>query len=296
MKKPNFLIIGAPKSGTTSIAHSISQHPDIFMPDVESDFFPLEYEKGAKFYWDTYFKDWKGEDTIGERYTSNLYIPYVPSRMKEFAPEAKLFVIVRNPVERAHSEWWMYSAQDFERAPFLEAIAENLKRVEAGTFLDKEQERNSWKKRLSYQAGKVDLSTYVEAGYYAQYIKRYLKFFPSSQLKIVFFEDIQKDAAKVTRDAWKFLGVNPDVQFQEVAAQNAALSKEYIHLVRLAKRSRLVKILPTSLKRSVKQFFSKAQNRPSIDESTRQLLLRHYYPHNRKLERLTGRDLSHWDR
>lgn len=295
MKQLDFLIIGAPKCGTTSFAHYLSQHPDIFMPDVESDFFPLEYDKGPKFYWDTYFKEWKGEKIIGERFTSNLYIPYVPSRVKEFTPKATLFVVVRNPVERAHSEWWMYSAQDFERASFPEAIARNMKRIQEGTFLDERKERASWEKRLSYAVGKVDLSTYVEAGYYAQYIKRYLEFFPKSQVKIVFFDDLKKDAVKVTRDTWKFLGASQHAKVQDVAAQNEALSKQYINLVRVAKRTRLVKILPTSLKRAVKKFLSKAQNRPAMDESTRQLLIRHYRAHNLDLEKLTGRDLSHWN-
>ena len=103
MKRPNFLILGAGKSGTNSLYHYLGQHPDVFLSTPKEPFyFEAEYEKGLKFYWDTYFNGWNGQRAVGEARVANLFLPYIPQRIKESLPQSKLIVTLRNPTHRAH--------------------------------------------------------------------------------------------------------------------------------------------------------------------------------------------------
>ena len=106
---PNFFILGAPKSGTTTLYHALEKHPAVHLSTPkEPYYFEDEYEQGPEFYWRTYFAaGWKGQSLIGDARAAHLYLPYVPRRIYTTVPEARLVAILRNPVERAFSHWWM---------------------------------------------------------------------------------------------------------------------------------------------------------------------------------------------
>jgi hypothetical protein len=106
---PNFLIIGSQKAGTTSLYNILKQHPEVFMPEKkEVNFFFLdsEFRKGIEYY-QRFFADIPpGKKAYGEASPGYICHPQAPARIKEYLPEVKLVLTVRNPIERAYSQYW----------------------------------------------------------------------------------------------------------------------------------------------------------------------------------------------
>jgi hypothetical protein len=180
--KPNFLIIGAPKAGTTSLWAYLRQHPEIFMTDQkELNYFSRDdvYLKGWPWYMEMFHR-YKGELAVGEASPSYCMIisyPKVIRRIAENLPDAKLIYIVRDPFERVRSAWlqFLYTGH---------AIS--------GNFIQ-------------------DIKEYgpmIEQSLYWQCISAYKSYFLDENILILFFEDLQTDAAQVVRHCYKFLGVD----------------------------------------------------------------------------------------
>ena len=129
----NFFILGAGRRGTTSLYQYLSQHPDVLMSTPkEPVFFEAEYENGLAYYRDRYLKGWNGESALGEARPANLLLPYVAPRIRENFPDAKLVAILRNPVDRAYSHWWVKYCDGIEKRAFVAAVEENLARIASG--------------------------------------------------------------------------------------------------------------------------------------------------------------------
>ena len=139
----NFFILGAARSGTTSLYQYLARHPDVLMSTPkEPVFFEAEYENGLAYYRDRYFKGWNGEPALGEARPANLLLSYVAPRIRESFPDAKLVAILRNPVDRAYSHWWVKYCDGIEKRAFVAAVEENLARIASGVrFEGQEGER-----------------------------------------------------------------------------------------------------------------------------------------------------------
>ena len=305
MKKPNFFIIGAAKSGTSSLYHYIRQHPDVCMSiPKETWFFCFEdYDNGIQWYWNRYFANhYKGQSAIGEASPWYLHMPHVAQRISEACPDAKLIAILRNPVERAFSEWWMAICAGVERLPFQEAIRDNLLRLETQHDpMEKTVESaRQWLIYRGLRQGKVtDISkrprTYVENGYYAIQLERYYKYFSKARIKVFLFEDLLKNPLDVVRQTWEFIGVDSNVPV-DLAPRNVAagcIGGYFLHLVRYRPITAR-RIIPKAIKRRVVNLMKNLGEKPRIDTNTRRLLTEHYYEHNVRLAEMLGRDLNAW--
>ena len=111
MAMPNFLIIGAMKSGTTALYYYLEQHPQVYMSPVkEPNFFCSEENSDGDFatrlgaYQDL-FRDVSGEKAIGEASHCYLYEPEAAARIQEYITDAKLIAVLRDPVDRAYSHF-----------------------------------------------------------------------------------------------------------------------------------------------------------------------------------------------
>src|SRR5204862_1223537 len=112
MALPSFFVVGAAKSGTTSLHVYLDQHPDIFMSKPkEPFFFEAEYDRGPEYYYRRYFGGWNGQREVGESRHRNLYFPYIPARIHSYNPNARIIAVLRNPAERAISHWWHWYAR-----------------------------------------------------------------------------------------------------------------------------------------------------------------------------------------
>src|SRR5215210_1748036 len=151
---PNFLVIGAGKSGTTSLYHYLRQHPDVYMSPVKEPlFFAAEggrirfpgpdgrmISRAANPGAVTRMKDYRalfagvsGKKAVGEASPQYLYTPEAPLRIKHYVPEAKLIAVLRNPVERAYSAFLHRTRLGREPlADFSEALRQEDSRMREG--------------------------------------------------------------------------------------------------------------------------------------------------------------------
>jgi len=120
---PNFLIVGAQKAGTSSMVIYLSEHPDVSVPLNEIHFFDIDerYKKGLKWY-EKHFKKWNGQKAIGEKTPIYMYLEKVPARIAKDLPNIKLIFMLRNPTDRAWSNYWMRVRKGREFLSFREVL------------------------------------------------------------------------------------------------------------------------------------------------------------------------------
>ena len=196
MKTIDFAIIGAGKSGTTSLFRYLSAHPDIYMPEVkELSFFavPSLYEKTVEWYHREFYANVESSLLWGEASPAYMSYQETPHRLVEYNPDLKLIALLRNPVDRAFSHHQHLVRAGRERRGFSECIR---MLVERGRVPDSEIEcSDGWH------------CEYVMDGEYGRLLENYLNFFPASQMRVYFFEDLVSDPHSLTEDLYEWLGV-----------------------------------------------------------------------------------------
>jgi hypothetical protein len=194
---PTFLMIGAARSGTTTWYSCLQQHPEIFLPASkrpEPHFFlkEAEYCRGLEYYSQRYFAAGQQMRVRGEASTSYICHDWVAQRIKQHLPDVKLLVMLRNPVDRAFSNYWHTVKSGLEKESFDDALRleEQRAREAADPFLRT-----------------IRPFAYVERGYYCQQLRHYLRFFPPEQLQVFLLDDWLSDPLAVLRKTFAFLGV-----------------------------------------------------------------------------------------
>ena len=302
-KLPDFLIIGAGKSGTTSINNYIKQHPEIFIPEKkEPNFFAyetiernsiLEDKDLCKHYdnsitniedYINLFKDAKEGLIKGE--TSNIYMynKDAPLRIKYYIPTAKFIAIFRNPVDRLISR-------------YLHLCRENLNK---GINFDDIFNKNSiWWNR-------PDL---IQEGFYHKNLSNFMRYFDRHQFLLLLYDDLIDDQAGVLKKIFEFLDVNPKYKPNTTIAYNKSglIRNKFIHPFIDGKsiiHRTLKKIFPSTYKKAKKSiwiqqlFYSlKSKNlyKPQIDADLRMKILNSIYKDDiLAFQDIIKRDLTHW--
>jgi Sulfotransferase domain len=179
---PNFIVIGAMKSGTTSLFHYLRAHPQVYMsPLKEVDFFIEEgnWSRGFEWYRKQFEKAGDRASAVGEASTSYTKYPEyegVPERIARHLPDVRLIYLVRDPIERIRSHYQHRSLIGAERAPFDEAVLGDPR--------------------------------YLDCSRYAMQIERYVGPFPRERLLVVTSEDLRSSRAPTVRRIYRFLGVD----------------------------------------------------------------------------------------
>jgi Sulfotransferase domain len=301
VNRPSFFLLGASKAGTTSLHYYLAQHPDILMSDPkEPAFFRLEYERGADWYWATYFRRYSGQRAAGDGAPQHLHLPFVAARIATTAPEARLLVLCRHPVERAVSAWRHNVRLGIEPLPFDAAVERNLRRLERGETFEGEEGARRYRE-VGGREGNAGLQRafgfYVEPGHYTEHIERYRRLFGAERLRVLFFDDLVADPAGVTAEAVAFLGLPPH-PLRDARPQNEATSAGATRLNSLIARLPGVRLVSPELRTRVRALVARVGKRgappPPVDESALLGLDEHYRPHNRRLTELTGRALDGW--
>jgi hypothetical protein len=283
MALPDFLCVGAQKAGTTTLYHTLKQHPDIFLsPDEEVHFFDddAHYGQGLSWY-ENRFAGHRGERAVGEVTPAYLYFDYVPQRIRDsLGSDIKLIFIFRDPATRAFSHYLMNVRKGFEDRSFEEALT-----------LEPERIRGGYRERLIY--------SYINRGLYSTQLKRYLELFPKeSMLFLVFEEDIKKNREETFRKVCAHLNVDP-IDLNTSGHQNPALMprSRILGKVLYAESSivrNLKRLLPIGLKDGLKSLLMKRADSRLSPELHEHILLEHFRDDIRELEKLTGLDLSVW--
>jgi hypothetical protein len=289
MVLPNFLVIGAQKAGTGWLARNLAQHPDVCLIDREIHYFNLErhYDRGIVWY-EQFFSPGDGKLWVGEKTPNYLWVtpnkisskfgnhlPNVHKNLYEALPNAKLIVVLRNPVERAISALNHYRRQG-QISP--------LDRVD-DILLGKKQ-------HLAEMFGILSM------GYYYRHIKAYFDCFDPSQLLILIFEeDIAIDPAIALKKVCNFLEIDDSFEFKDRSRQfntftdiriGEALFNYFNPLPDMTSISRLNRYL----RKSPLLGPPIAKARPS--KATLSKLYERYTEDNEKLFDLLGRRVESW--
>lgn len=301
-KNLDFLIIGSGKSGTTSLADLINQHPDVLITNPKEPWFfdTNDYKNGMGWYWKQYLKHYAGERFVGEASSQTLFVPYAAERLRQTIPDAKLIVILRNPIERAYSDWWMKSCSKFEKEEFDEAIIQNISQIDAGIdFSDPEL----WQSYMNvHKEGRLLYRTYVDYGFYAKQLERYYTIFPKKQIHVLLFEDLIKDPNLTAKAVWEFLGLeNYSHLTLDTSPKNSAERRFYSSFMLLVRKFTIISSVAVYLPSGFKQFVhsvlrrvgrKKGHHQPSRKISDALNVL--YKNDIEQLELQIQRDLSAW--
>jgi len=302
IRLPTFLLLGPPKCGTTALAQYLGAHPDVFLSrPKEPHFFDSDYAKGLGSYLDDHFAGWQAGRVAGEATPSYLAMPWVPVRVGRDLPDARLIAILRDPVERAYSSWWMFHVRGMEPLSFEAALHDNLERLERGVRLEGDAGASAWREHIEAirRGDRIRIRTYLDSGYYARQLRRWFEHFPREQLRVVFSDDLKANRDAVVRTLWRFLGVADDAALPEGGPVNGALGSKARGLLRVARATRLIRLrslLPDTVTSSVKRKLATFGAQPPLAPEVREQWLRHFEPHVNDLEQLLGVDLEAWRR
>ena len=294
MTLPNFLIIGAPRCGTTSLYEYLQQHPDVFMSEVKEPHFfafeedsaperlpePDDYIRNFAEYC-ALFEPGKAKKAIGEASSMYLESHEAPARIHRMIPDARLVALLRNPADRAYSHYTIHREIFIDPAPtFREALEQEPQRIRDGW-------RSNWR--------------YREHGFYAKHLTNFYKHFDPSQVRVYLFEDLTKRPQETLADLCSFLGIDPSFSFDTSTAHNpsAAPRNPELHkfLLKPSPVRGIVKALVPEKLRVATRDALRQMNREkpaALDEATRQEMLDGYREDIAQLEQLLRRDLSHW--
>jgi len=187
---PDFLHIGAGKCASTWLWEVCKEHPEIYVPQYDYDnvnFFTVRYHKGLGWYERTYFSEYNGEPRVGE--FSNSYMEYLPAldRIARHLPDAKLSMILRNPVDTIFLGW----AQTYLKGK----VAEHPECWRDLSFV------------LDHH-GHAFFRLWAEGEFYARHLKNVYARFPKDRVLVMIYEDLCSDPGKFLEHFFSFLEVD----------------------------------------------------------------------------------------
>lgn len=285
---PNFLFIGAEKSGTTWFYRRLKEHPDIFLPETkEIHFFNrynsnlVEHDHYARFslsWYENFFRTCGGERVVGEVTPMYLCDPCAPERIKIVLPKVKLICCLRNPVDRAYSHYWMARRKEHTHLSFAQVIESREPR-------------------------------FIERGLYHKQLQAYFDLFAPEQVLVLIHEEVFRQPARALQRVCRFLEVNPS--FPQVAAEtreeeNASAEYRSPRLLKVVTRAATLmrghkaagRLLDTmkavGLTDRVKMLNRKERGYPPMRSEQRSRLEAYYTAGIARLEALLGRSIDVW--
>jgi hypothetical protein len=287
---PNLFLVGAMKSGTTSLAWLLGQHPGIYLSRwKEPMFFNLasdEFDPLARLSSISSWEDYLGlfEEGAGRPYRLDASTWYLPSSVAaaaiaRHAPEARILVQLRDPARRAYSAYHHLAREQGGRIESFE------------TCLEQEEEH--------IRRRSTPMRRLVSAGLYAEQLKRFYDYFPSERIWVGTFEDFVSDQARTLDDIFRFLGLPPGPSLPAVQINQSGIPRSTF-LFRLLQKSRswrrgIGRMLPKKVKMSLGWSLNRMLLRKDLPDPQTWERLRSRFAHDiGELEKLTGRHFPQW--
>ena len=274
---PNLVIIGAAKSGTTSLHRYLALHPSVYMSRTKElklfihedwrarlDWYRAQFPSSARV---------RGESSPA--YTMHPWFPSVPERINETVPGARLIYLVRDPVDRLLAQYVEFVALLLERRPLQEALAD----------YDSPSNR------------------FVMASRYAHQLDRYRELFPDSQILVLDQQDLLASRQTTLREVFAFLGVEPDFSTpdfdlvhndreRKLQANRRGLWLHERGLLRPARRA--TRVLPDGLRERLKSVVAEPVSTPDLDPLLRSELQECLREDAERLRAYTGKPFARW--
>lgn len=299
---PNFFLIGAAKAGTTTLWSWLAQHPEVYLPETKEPNYFVFTERPAtcagpapehvlhellhKFSvttWSEYlalFAAHDDEKAVGEASVRYLYFPEAVERIRARLPDARMLVVLREPVSRLYSHYGMNRQFQLEDLALEEALAAEPARIRAGWGFD-------WH--------------YAAVSRYAPQLERWFQAFGRERVAVFLHEDLRADPAGLYRQVCRFLGVDADFVPDFGVREKAAYLPRHRLLDRLLHHPNPVRSLGfrvlgpdryETLRKRVRRWNSAPV--PPLEPARRQRLAELFVDDVKRLERLLGRDLDTW--
>ncbi len=300
MKLPNFFLVGAAKSGSTAVHVYLFQHPEIYLSylkepkylSISANKFPhngpgdKKVDDGIIKSREEYlnlFKNAENEKVIGESSADYLYFHNsVIPLIKTISPNAKILMILRNPVDRAYSAYRHMLMDERENISFEKALKSEGARM-----------------RENYEF----IWYYKDVGFYYEQVKHYINSFGGENAKVVIYDDFVENSIKIIRDIYRFLEVdagftpNTDVKYNVgPIVRNESIEEflvKYDHPVKKVFRPILLNTIGKRYTESLVNYFLN-RNTFNIKPKTRKRLIEIYRSDILNLADLIDRDLSGW--
>ena len=288
---PNVFVIGAAKSGTTTLVAKLGRHPGVFVPALKEPFYFAFPEtkpnwtgpgdpNGMPVYrlneYLALYEQAKDKPVRIDGSTVYLYDPAVPARIAQRIPDAKIIVMLRHPVDRAYSAFLHVRGRTTsEKADFAEALSKEASRITAGY-------EHLWHYRAMSR--------------YSSQLKRWYEHFPSSSIRVHLYDNLVDRPRELYADICAFLNLDTsllqlDEERENVSAvpRNIALKK--LMLGRSPLKKAIARILPLSWRRSIWKWNT---FKPQCPPDLREALIREFAQEVLEVQEVVGRDLSHW--
>lgn len=302
--KPNFFIVGAPRSGTTSLFAYLEKHPEVFIPAKKE-----LYYFGRDLYRDSYvhtedqylalFSAATTEKLIGDVTPWYLYSQDAAREIKEFSPDAKIIMLLRNPIEM------MQSLHSFNRNQLL---WEDINNFAEALDLCEERKRGLNLPMMEHSMFKEPCYLYYkDVVRYTDQVARYFRYFGQENVMPIIFEEFEKDTARIYKQVCKFLNISTTYQPEFIVYHaNRTYACETIHQLVSAPPKSVVKIgkmfIPAKVRKSLVSTVALINDRfnltytstPMVDRDLSASLMKEYAQERISLGRLLNRDLSFW--
>ena len=272
MEDIDFLVIGATKSATTWLQLALKADPSVVMPpqDLELHYFSRELHRGNKWYLSHFPNRKEVGQVVGERSNSYLDTPGIAGRVHAALPHAKLVAQLRNPVDRAYSDYCML-----------------YRRGEVGRNID------------SYLDPRIaGENRFLAGGRYSRQIQEYLEYYSPSQLLILFFEEMKLDPTQQLLQLRNYLGLRtrlPTLPFDK------KVKDKITPIVSPEMRRRLRWVKPvvnpfqnTQIYGKLRSLVAREVEYPALHPDLRKRMVEYYAPEVVALRKLLGRDLPGW--
>lgn len=279
MTLPNFIVFGTRKAGTTSLYHYLEQHPQVFMSSLKGTRYfhydPDHPDRGSAIPvktqedYESYFEaaSAKGAVAIGEASPTYLYDAGAASRIKALLPNVRLIASLRNPIDRAYSQYLMQARNN---------------------------NGGAWA-----VPSKQDITSHLSAGLYAEHLQRYYELFSKEQILVLIFEEWTRDIDGMLQHVHRFLNVDegfkPDLSLQY---NKGGIPKNQVLGSLLKHRKSFVKLkpyVPAGLRSAINRIRNaNMASAPRLPVELRAECADYFTNDIQELERLLGRDLSIW--
>lgn len=312
-REPNFFIVGAPKAGTTSLYYYLDQHPDIYMsPIKEPCYFSFEMraenfeashrarafelqERAHKYQnglleknrvggifceWPDYLRLFEGataECAIGEASVCYLWSKTAAAAISSRIPHARIIMVLRSPADRAFSQYMHHLSDGHTTMQFREYVRACLRHSGEGFGVHE---------------------PFLELGFYAEQVQRYLNFFPREQIHIWLYEETKASPREFFREVLEFLDVDtafrPDMSLRYNEPQIARMVGPKRVLKKMGIWEMLKRHTPARIKAQVRPAVYRPTGSLTMDAQDRALMLEFYRNDIHRLEEILDRDLSLW--
>jgi hypothetical protein len=261
---PNFVVIGAPRAGTTTLASYLSDHPDVFVaPGKEVRFFTHRWSRGLDWYRAQFAASGR-QRRIGEASPQYMHDTVAMTRLTTVLPDADLIAVLRNPVDRANSHFHYRAARGLETRTLSEALHDELD-------------------------GRQDVYPYLAMGAYHHQLTAIDDVAPHHRRLILWYDDLAEDLPGVLRSVASFLGISDSWDERaEIRVVNSADRFRSLRVRRWQSR------VPRQLRSAIGHLNRVQATYPAPDPVLHELMLECLGSDIGRLQEYTGRELSAW--